>query len=104
MKNKKLIGFILMIAIMGLVIIACGGGGGLSGTFATDDGMISYTFTGNKLTAEALGQKSEATYQLKDGKLIMTSADGKTEAYPYTLSGNTLTLDWHGMEIVLNKK
>jgi len=101
MKKTKLIGIIAMIAIIGLLITACGGG--LSGTYASDDGSISYSFSGNKVTAEAFGQKVEATYQLKDGNLVMTR-DGKTESYPYTLEGKTLTLDWFGRKIALNKK
>ena len=103
MKNKKLIGIIALIAIAGFVIIACGGGG-LSGTYVSADGGISYTFSGNKVTAEMLGQKGEATYQLKDGKFIMTSKDGRTETYNYTLEGNVFTFEWYGTKIALTKK
>ena len=76
----------------------------LSGTYVSSDGRISYTFSGKNLTAEAFGQKSEATFELKDGKLVMTSADGKVESYDYTLEGDTFTYDWNGMKIVLTKK
>jgi len=103
MKNKKLIGIIALIAIAGLTIIACGGGS-LSGTYVSDDGSMSYTFSGKKVTAEMFGQKGEATYELKDGKFIMTAADGRTETYNYTLEGNKFTFDWYGTKITLTKK
>ena len=105
MKTKiRVLGIIAIIAIIGFALTACSGGGKLSGTYASDDGSISYTFSGKKVVAEGFGQKSEATFELKDGKLVMTSAEGKTESYPYKLEGNTLTLDWYGMEISLTKK
>jgi len=108
MKNKiKLIAIFAFVVVIGFTMAACGGGGAggqLSGTYTTDDGSISYTFSGKKVVAEAFGQKGEATYELKGGKFIMTSPDGRTESYDYTLSGNTLSFDWYGIPIVLNKK
>jgi len=108
--------FIVVIVFLSAVMVSCSGRGGsstnateqksagssLSGTYANPS--ISYTFTGNKFTAEAFGRKSEGTYQTQDGKLIFTSADGKTETYPFKLEGDVLTYDWNGMEIVLTKK
>jgi hypothetical protein len=102
----KLLAIIALVAIIGLTIAACSGGGGgkLSGTYSTSDGSMSYTFSGKKVTAEALGEKRGGTYELKDGKIIISSPDGKTETYGYKLEGNTLTLDWYGIEIPLTKK
>jgi len=103
----RIIGIIALAAIIGFTVIACGGGSGgggkLSGTYASDDGSMVYTFSGKKVTAEAFGQKGEATYELKDGNFNMIM-DGKTESYPYKLEGNKFTFDWYGMEIVLTKK
>ena len=112
---------IAVLCVSAAFMVSCGGGGSssgtsgakqenadsggkLSGTYVSKDGRISYTFSGKNLTAEAYGQKSEATFELKDGKLVMTSADGKTESYPYTLEGDTFTYDWNGTKIVLTKK
>jgi hypothetical protein len=104
MKNTiRLIGLAALVAVIGLILAACGGGGSLSGKYSTDDDSMSYTFSGKKVTAEAFGQKGEGTYELKDGKIIITS-DGKTETYDYKLEGNTLTLDWYGIKIPLIKK
>jgi hypothetical protein len=105
MKNtiKIFIG-IAIIAIIGFSVIACGGGGRLSGTYTDEKGTMSYTFSGNKVTAEMFGQKGEATYELKDGKFTMFMPDGRTESYDYTLEGNTLTFNWYGQNIVLTKK
>jgi hypothetical protein len=105
MKNTtKLIGFIALVAVIGLTFVSCGGGGKLSGTYSTDDGSMSYTFSGKKVTAEAFGQKGEGTYELKDGRFIITMADGKSESYDYKLEGNTLSFDWYGIEVILIKK
>jgi len=107
MKNTiKLIAIFAFVVVIGFTMAACAGGGagGLSGTYATDDGSMSYTFSGKKVTAEAFGQKGDGTYELKDGKFVITLADGKSESYDYTLEGNTLTFDWYGMKIILNKK
>ena len=104
MKNTiKLFGFIALVAIIGLAMAACGGDR-LSGTYADDTGIISFTFSGNKLTVEAFGQKAEGTYKTSDGKLITTSPDGKTETYEYILDGNNLTINQHGMKYTLTKK
>jgi hypothetical protein len=101
MKNKTKV-IIAVIAIIGLTIAACGGGGGLSGTYSNE--FMSFTFSGNKLTVEAFGQKEEGTYQIKGGKLITTSKDGETETYDYTLTGNVLTMSMGGFEYTLTKK
>ena len=104
MKNIfKFFGIIVLVTIIGFVAVACGGGGKLSGTYSSKDGSMSYTFSGNKVVAEAFGQKMEGTYELKDGKFSITK-DGKTESYNYTLEGNTLTYTWHGTKISLTKK
>lgn len=42
---------------------------------------------------------STGTYSVKDGKLVITDEDGNAEESAYTLEGDTLTLDYDGMEI-----
>lgn len=49
---------------------------------------------------EMEGADSNGTYSVKDGKLVMTDEDGVTEEVAYTLEGDTLTLDYDGVEIV----
>jgi len=107
MKNTiKIMGIIAIIAIIGLAA-ACGGGGGgkLSGTYENKDWQIAYTFSGNKVTATMGGEHLlDATFAVKDGKIIFTSSDGKTEELPYSLNGNELKITRSGMETVFIKK
>ena len=112
MKNTiKLIGIIALAVIIGLTAAACnkgggsGGGGKLSGTYVSDDGEMSYTFSGKKVSANAFGEKAEGTYELKDGMLIITSGGEKADPISYKLTGNTLVFDLgFGIEVVLTKK
>jgi hypothetical protein len=110
MQNTiKILGIIAIVAVIGITMAACSGGGGggkLSGTYSSDDGSITFTFSGKKLTAEAFGQKGEGTYEIKDGKLITTSSDGKTATYNnFKIEGNKLSYElWEGNDLVLTKK
>ena len=108
MKNTiKILGIIALAAVIGFTVVSCSGGGGggkISGTYVDEDGEASFTFSGSKLTTEMWGQKGEGTFQVKDGKLILTSKEGKTETWDYKLDGNKLTLNMMGLEFDLFKK
>jgi len=104
MKNTiKILGIIALIAIIGVTMVACGGG--LSGTYADATGSMTFTFKGKNFTTEAWGQKNEGTFTTKDGKITFANVtSGREDTYSYTLEGDTLTLDMHGMILVLNKR
>jgi major membrane immunogen (membrane-anchored lipoprotein) len=99
MKLRKFALTLFIVLCSLFICMACsksgggsGGGGKLSGTYVNEAMQTSYTFSGNKVTLEMMGEKMEFTYETKDGKLIANSADfGKTED-AYTLKGNTLTI------------
>jgi predicted amidohydrolase len=103
---QRIVGIVAIIAIIGLTVIACnkgGSSGGSSGgskisngTYVDDSGKISCTFSGNKLIMDAYGRKAEGTYQIKDGNLLSTAADGETTTTPYELEGDKLTLYLQG--------
>ena len=43
----KTFGIITLMVVIGFTMIACGGGGKLSGAYKLDAGDMTYTFTGN---------------------------------------------------------
>jgi hypothetical protein len=97
MKNaKRLIGIIALVAIIGLTMAACGGGGKLSGTYVDEkDGIIHMTFSGKKITTgfvTAREYDDEGTFELKGGKLYVT-IDGETDSGDIVIDGNKFTLD-----------
>jgi len=103
MKNLvRLIGIVALVAIIGLTIIACGGGGKLSGTYEYN-GAIR-TFTGSNFTFQAGSYKVEGTFTTSGDELILNRADGDVQKFKYTLEGNTLTLDAGGGKQVWTKK
>jgi len=107
MKNLlRTVGIITLLVVIGFSMAACGGGGGKpSGTYENKDWQIAYTFSGNKVTATMGGEHLiDATFAVKDGKIIFTSSDGKTEELPYSLNGNELKITRSGMEMVFTKK
>ena len=108
-KFKKLVAAVL-VSVMALGLVACGGSSSknsLPGTWGSadessstqytfnEDGTgtvtvgtgitlnLTYTTDGNKLSISMnyLGseQKDEYTYEIKDGKLILTNSSGTTE-------------------------
>ena len=103
----KWAGIIVLAAVIGFALVSCSGGGSggkPSGTYENKDWQISYTFSGNKVTAEMGGTHLlDATFAVKDGKLVFTSKDG-TEELPFTLTGNELKITRQGMETVFIKK
>jgi len=110
MKNfLRTAGIITLLVVIGFSMAACGGGSGgggkPSGTYENKDWQIAYTFSGNKVTATMAGEHLlDATFAVKDGKIIFTSSDGKTEELPYSLNGNELKITRSGMEMVFTKK
>ena len=83
---------IVLIAIIGFALAACGGGGGkLSGTYEYEGS--TRTFAGNKCTFQSGDYKSETTFTISGDEITFTSASGDVTKLKYTLSGNTLTLD-----------
>lgn len=93
-SKMRWIGIIALVAIIGLTIAACGGGGSnLNGTWATADGNASYTFAGNKVTVQRGTTTIEGTIEIKDGNLLMTlDGAGETNSYAYKIENDTLTL------------
>ncbi|MCL2720956.1 MAG: hypothetical protein FWD47_06405 [Treponema sp.] len=97
MKNtKKIIGIIALVAIIGLTIAACGGGGGkLDGTYenTTAGFTTSYTFEGNTVVMKMGGSVlAEGTFEAKSGELSFNFSNGVSDSFKYSLKGNTLTL------------
>jgi len=92
-KTFKMIGIIAIIAIIGLAVTACGGGGGkLSGSFEMDDRPGFFrTFAGDKYTFEGPGFKSEGTFTVSGDELTITSG-GDVTVFKFKLSGNKLQL------------
>jgi DNA-binding beta-propeller fold protein YncE len=108
MKNaiKNIFGIIALAAAIAFGGVACDSGGGtkLSGTYVGEMGM-TYTFSGKKVTVTFMGEKEEATYEIKDGKYYVTDpADGKVTEYTFTLEGDKLTLVNGREKLVLTKK
>ncbi|MCL2265946.1 MAG: hypothetical protein FWC22_07890 [Treponema sp.] len=93
MKNTiRVIGIIVLAAVIGFTMVACGGGGGKpNGTYYNEQYKSSYTFSGDKLTMDVSGYTFEFTFSVKDGKLI-TSSDLGIAEINYTLKGKELTI------------
>ncbi|GHV17968.1 hypothetical protein FACS18949_06980 [Clostridia bacterium] len=65
---------ILAVAVCLLIALsACGGG--LNGTYTTNETLISssVTFNGDKITMSALGLNFTGTYKVKGGEIIVTT-------------------------------
>jgi hypothetical protein len=102
MKNAiKLFRIIALVAVIGFAV-ACGGGdkdksdsGALIGTYEGGPLGLSLTFAADNKVTFALGDdyKVEGTYEIKDGKLAITTADGETKEFEYALEGDKLTVD-----------
>ena len=92
MKNKHVFGIIVLVAVIGLAIVACGGGGKLSGTFKLDGQEAVRTFTGNKFTFQVGEYKVEGTFTTSGDVLTLTASDGDVTEFNFTLSGKTLNL------------
>jgi hypothetical protein len=117
MKNtiKNIFGIIALAAAVGFVVVACDksessdtaatdtASGQLSGTYVDEGGEVSYTFSGNKMTMSHGGHDHEYTFEVKEGKLIVTTEHGATES-DFSLEGDKLTLVTEGETLVLTKK
>lgn len=62
-----------------LAMLLSGCGGGLSGRYENHGGSASFTFKGNSVEIEALGQIQVGEYKLEDGKVYISNA-GQTAA------------------------
>jgi sugar lactone lactonase YvrE len=73
------------------------GKGGLAGTWESDDLSITmtWTFTGNKLTQEVMGETIITPYTIK-GNAIAMEYEGVEVEFEYKIDGNTLTVDMYG--------
>ena len=102
----RIAGIIALTAIIGFTVIACSGGGSgkLSGVYSDEKGTMTFTFSGNKLTSEAFGQKGEGTYKIEGDKLLTTGPDGKTETWDFKIEGDTITMGQSGFNFTLKKK
>ena len=103
-KVLRMTGIIALFAIIGLSVAACGGGGKLSGVYSDEKGTMTFTFSGNKMTSEAFGQKGEGTYKIEGDKLLATGPDGKTEFWDFKIEGDTITMGQSGFNFTLKKK
>ena len=115
MKNTiKIFGIILFAAVIGITMIACGGGGGgkiPDGTYVGEafGAEFLYTFSGNKVTFSGFGVEGVSTYEIKAdtitiaGKketirtLILTDEAGNKTETGYTIDGKKLTIQ--GIEL-----
>jgi hypothetical protein len=99
--NKKLRGWgiIALVMVAAFAFTGCSGGG-LSGTWESDDDFLSmtWTFAGNKLTYEVMGMKVTTTYKVKN-KAIAMEYQGASVEYAYTIDGDTLTIDMGVMPV-----
>jgi len=108
MKNTVRIIRIITLVVIGITMVSCGGGGGggkLSGTYKSDVGNMTYTFSGNKISFEFAGVKMEGTFETK-GDQITTVWEGlsgsKTDTY--SVKGKKLTWTSNGVEVTYTKQ
>ena len=122
-KTQKIIVLFLLIAILTSVVLSmtsCDGGGGLSGTYIAKidwDSMgiseadyidmggnladleVSFTFSGNKITAKFGGETETGKYAIKGNILEITPDNGEdVQTIAYEKKGNSIFLD--GQEFV----
>ena len=86
---------VCLVSALALMLAACGGGGGsIVGTWSDGSGM-DFTFTSDgAFVIDFDGQKAEATYSAKDGKLSISGVPGGNfpESMDYEVAGDKLTL------------
>lgn len=63
------------ILLAALLLGACGGG--MSGTYEGDNGMVALAFHGSKVDAKVLGATHELSYSTDGDKIILESPQGK---------------------------
>jgi len=104
---KNVIKFMCVIAltvITGFSTAACGGGGGLNGTYANEDlKEWTMTFSGSRVTNSFLGEVSVGTYDVEDDSITMTF-NGESATSKYTLEGDKLRIMESGMTLSFIKK
>ncbi|HET7634063.1 MAG TPA: hypothetical protein VFK51_04970 [Burkholderiales bacterium] len=86
--NKILSGFVtrFVIVISAIGLAGCGGGGP-SGTYATRDGKMQFTFnSGGKLDITMAGMTQQGTYSVENGKITYHDMGGRGEVM--TTDGN----------------
>jgi len=100
MAKRWFLGVIVIVVIMSFTFNGCGGKGGLSGKWESDDLFVhmTWTFTGNKLTQEVMGVKVTIPYKIKKNAIAMVYEGAEVE-FEYKIEGNTLTVDMMGMPV-----
>jgi len=90
----KKMAMIVMLAAAILVLVACGGGNPVVGTWVySDENIELISAVGDEGVVE---QFKNMTYEFtKDGKLIVTSGDNVVEN-DYTIEGDVVTIDGGG--------
>lgn len=94
MKLRNYVLPLLIVTCSLLICIACGGGGGgkLSGSYKSDIADMTYTFSGNKVTASSGGKvMAEGTFSTSGGELTM-NVGGDDVKFKYSLEGKKLIL------------
>jgi hypothetical protein len=100
MTRKGFLGIIAVTVIMSFAFIGCSGKGGLSGTWESDDYYVplTWTFAGNKLTQEAMGETVTIPFRIKRNTIAMVY-EGEEVEFDYQIDGDTLTVDMMGMSV-----
>jgi len=100
----RMVGIIAFAAVIGFVVVSCGGEK-LSGSYSlTGGGDLTYTFSGNKVTMESIGKVlGEGTFSTKGSKLTI-NINGNEQTLDYTLDGKDLILGPAGQQLKFAKK
>jgi len=109
MKNAfKTIGIVALVAGIGLAAASCGGDR-LSGTWVWSEGGESITLmfdNGTFVQTEsgAWGTERTAGTYTVSGNYITATTEGQTATKAFSISGNSLTLDFDGYELTFTRQ
>ncbi len=82
-----------LVSALALLLAACGGGGDIVGSWSDSSGT-EFTFTSDgAFVIDFAGDKAEATYSTRDGKVFITGVPGGgfPESMGYEVAGDKLT-------------
>ena len=104
---KKTLCILLAVMILAVSLCACGGSNSIVGSWSGSVEGISVTMSfeddGTGVMSALGGLASEEfTYTVEGSKINVTTGD-ETDAYDYTLDGDTLTLTADGETLTLTK-